>query len=132
MFDAQAAERGGRGEQIPSAGPQMSRFSDFDGAARLLKVLSHPVRLKIVCGLMGEPANLTRISRDLEVPISTLAQHLGLLRGSGVVEGRRNGVEVTFRIADRRVPGILSVFCSGSDGAGMPPRWRWRELAKRS
>lgn len=131
LFDAEATECDRRrGDQSPRG--QVRRFKDFDGAARLLKVLSHPVRLKIVCGLLGEPANLTRISRDLDVPISTIAQHLGLLRGSGVLEGRRSGVEVIFHVADQRVPGILNVLCARGHGDRMAPHWRWQELAKRS
>lgn len=106
----------------------MTRTKDFDGAAALLKVLGHPLRLKIVCGLMGEPANLTRIARDLAIPVSTAAQHLAVLRRGGVLEERKNGVEVTFRVADERVPSILRVLCATSGAQGALPSWSWSTL----
>jgi ArsR family transcriptional regulator len=97
-------------------------------AARLLKILGHPLRLKIVCGLLGEPAGLTRIARDLDVPVSTLAQHLAVLRAGGVLEERREGVRVIFKVADRRVPGVLHVLCAPGRGGTRLPRWSWTEL----
>ena len=106
----------------------MKVVKDFGEAARLLKVLGHPLRLKIVCGLLGQPATLSRIARDLAVPISTLAQHLGVLRSGGILEERKEGVEIIFSVSDRRVPGILAVLCDPGKGKARLPRWEWGEL----
>ncbi len=106
----------------------MKRVKDFSEAARFLKVLGHPVRLKIVCGLLGEPATGSRISRDLGVPISTLAQHIHALRTASVLQEEKRGVEVFFRVADRRAPWILKVLCSAEEVRPRLPRWRWQEL----
>lgn len=122
-------ERTNKGEPHRSGrGSEVSRLQDFGAAARLLKILGHPIRLKIVCGLLGEPANLSRIARDLDVPVSTLAQHLAVLRAGGVLEERRESVEVIFRVTDKRVPGILRVLCGGGREESTLPRWSWREL----
>ena len=106
----------------------MSRSRDFEEAASLLKVLGHPIRLKIVCGLLGEPANLTRIARDLAIPVSTAAQHLAVLRRGGVLEESRSGVEINFRVADDRVPAILGALCSPRAASGSLPAWSWSSL----
>lgn len=106
----------------------MKEGKDFGEAARLLKLLGHPLRLKIVCGLLSEPANLSRIARDLRVPISTLAQHLSVLRGGGILEGEKQGLEIVFRVVDDRVPGILRVLCHAGHGVGKLPSWSWQEL----
>ncbi len=106
----------------------MRQAKDFGEAAQLLKVMGHPIRLKIVCGLLGEPANGSRIARDLDVPISTLAQHLRALRAAGVLTEQKRGVEVIFQVADRRVPGILRVLCNPRAMEAKLPRWHWREL----
>ena len=103
---------------------------DFTEASALLKVLGHPLRLKIVCGLMSEPANLSRIARDLELPVSTVAQHLGVLRRGGLLEEERRGVEVLFRVADARIPGILSVLCHPTKKVVQLPRWKWQEMTQ--
>jgi len=106
----------------------MNRLNDFQGSARLLKILGHPVRLKIVCGLLSEPANLSRIARDLRLPVSTLAQHLAILRNGGLLTEQRRGVEVYFHVSDRRVPSVLKALCRPSPTTAGLPRWRWQEL----
>jgi len=107
------------------------RKPEFRSAAGLLKVLGHPVRLKIVCGLLGEPANLTRIAKEMAMPISTLAQHLAVLRRAGVLGEERLGVEVLFHLADERVPAILRTLCSPETAKGELPDWSWKELGRR-
>ena len=106
----------------------MKQGKDFGEAARLLKVLGHPVRLKIVCGLLSEPATGSMISRELSVPVSTLALHLRALRGCGILIEEKRGVEVIFHVADRRVPGILRVLCNPPAVRAKLPRWAWQEL----
>jgi|WetSurMetagenome_2_1015567.scaffolds.fasta_scaffold662348_1 DNA-binding transcriptional ArsR family regulator len=110
----------------------MKPVKNFTESARLLKVLGHPLRLKIVCGLLGEPANLSRIARNLDVPVSTLAQHLGVLRAGGVLDEHKEGVEVIFSVSDRRVPGILGILCDPTTGKAKLPRWDWEELGAKS
>lgn len=117
-----------RRRQILSRWRSDERSQNFGEAAGLLKILGHPLRLKIVCGLLGEPANLSRIARELDVPISTLAQHLRVLRAGGVLEERKESVEVIFSVADYRVPGILHVLCNPGTGKAKLPHWNWQEL----
>lgn len=100
----------------------------FGEASQLLKTLGHPIRLKIVCGLLGEPSNLSRIAKSLGVPISTLAQHLAVLRSNGILEEQRQGVEVIFHVADERVPAILHALCSSDGSHAHLPRWDWKRL----
>ncbi len=106
----------------------MRKAKDFGEAARLLKALGHPLRLKIVCGLLSEPANLSRIAREMSLPISTLAQHLAVLRSGGILEEEKRGLEVTFRVADTRIPGILRVLCRTIQVDEDLPDWTWREM----
>ncbi|HPJ71838.1 MAG TPA: metalloregulator ArsR/SmtB family transcription factor, partial [bacterium] len=46
----------------------------------LLKALGHPVRLKIVDGLMSHSCNVGEIVDGLGLPQSTVSQHLAVLR----------------------------------------------------
>ena len=43
---------------------------------------------------------------------STVSQHLGKLRQAGIIEGERNGLEITYRLKDERVKAILSCLFS--------------------
>lgn len=96
----------------------------FQYAARVLKALSHPLRLELVCGLRGQPCTQTYIAETLSLPQSTIAQHLKVLRSEGLVRARRQGVEVVFSLADPSVVQIMDMMC-GKDGS----RYTWEELA---
>ena len=81
--------------------------------AELLKVIAHPVRLCIVRGLWRSGScNVTHMQCCLEVPQSTVSQHLGKLRQAEIIEGERNGLEITYRLKDERVKAILSCLFS--------------------
>ena len=68
----------------------------FDREAEILKVLGHPVRLKIVAGLMSQSCNVKKIWECLELPQATVSQHLALLKNKGIIVGKRDGVEVFY------------------------------------
>lgn len=66
--------------------------------AEILKALGHPVRLKIVAGLLSETCNVKKIWECLELPQATVSQHLALLKSKGIIEGHRTGVEVFYTV----------------------------------
>ncbi|HKL49241.1 MAG TPA: metalloregulator ArsR/SmtB family transcription factor [Desulfuromonadales bacterium] len=70
----------------------------FEKQAETLKVLGHPIRLKIIAGLMSESCNVKKIWECLELPQATVSQHLALLKNKGIIEGRRDGVEVFYQV----------------------------------
>lgn len=77
--------------------------------AELLKVLAHPVRLCIVRGLWRKGGcNVTYMQCCLDVPQSTVSQHLGKLRQAGIIEGERNGLEITYKLTNERVKAVLA------------------------
>jgi ArsR family transcriptional regulator len=108
----------------------MTRGHDFEEAATLLKTLSHPLRLMMVCGLLREPATLSQMARNLDVPVSTMAQHLAVLRRCGILEERRRGVEVLLWVVDRRVSAVLKALCAPESSRGRLPQWNWRQLGR--
>ncbi|AFV11972.1 transcriptional regulator ArsR family [Thermacetogenium phaeum DSM 12270] len=64
-----------------------------------MKALANPVRLCIVRGLMAqESCNVSHIQSCLEMPQSTISQHLAKLRSVGIIEGRRCGSEVYYSV----------------------------------
>ncbi len=81
----------------------------LESQAELLKVLAHPVRLCIVWGLLHNGCcNVSHMQSCMEVPQSTVSQHLGKLRQAGIIEGERNGLEITYRLKDKRVVKLLN------------------------
>ena len=84
-------------------------LKNMEEKAELLKVIAHPVRLCIVRGLWKNGGcNVTHMQCCLDVPQSTVSQHLGKLRQAGVIEGERNGLEITYKLKDERVKSILA------------------------
>jgi len=82
---------------------------DFEKKAELLKVLAHPVRLCIVKGLMEKGCNVTNMQECLELPQSTVSQHLKILKSGGVIKGTRNGLEINYCIADESVAELVKL-----------------------
>ena len=76
--------------------------------AGLLKALGHPTRLCIIMGLIKDGENNVSFMQEcLDVPQSTLSQHLGKLRALGIIEGVRKGTEVYYRVIDEEAIKII-------------------------
>jgi DNA-binding transcriptional ArsR family regulator len=104
-------------------GNLMDQFSD---AAGILKAMAHPLRLEILCGVRRTPCTQTYMADILNVPQSTIAQHLRVLRAIGLIKSERSGLEVRFSLADDRTIQILQILC----GSGQPEEGHtWEELA---
>lgn len=71
---------------------------DYCSEAEILKVLGHPVRLKIVAGLCSRECNVKHIWECLGLPQATVSQHLALLKNKGIIEGKRDGVKVQYSV----------------------------------
>lgn len=83
-------------------------FEKYKDTAEFLKVLAHPVRLCIVKGLLEKGScNVSHMQWCLELPQSTISQHLQKLRTAGLVKGERNGLEISYSIADDRISKLI-------------------------
>lgn len=86
-----------------------------DEAAALLKVLSNPSRLRLLCALAGEPRCVGELERMLGSRQSYVSGQLALLRDEGLVACSREGRQVRYRLADERVMLLLErlkdVYC---------------------
>jgi ArsR family transcriptional regulator len=77
--------------------------------AKLLKAISHPIRLCVVKGLMDtEGYNVSKMQSCLDIPQSTLSQHLTKLKDLGIIEGERNGVEINYYVKNDEVKKIVN------------------------
>ncbi|HHY25838.1 MAG TPA: winged helix-turn-helix transcriptional regulator [Desulfitobacterium dehalogenans] len=84
-------------------------YAKYNEVAELLKVLAHPVRLCIVSKLLetGE-CNVTSMHTCLNTPQSTISQHLQKLRSAGIVEYRRSGLEIYYKIKNKRIIQLIN------------------------
>ena len=72
----------------------------FEALAGRLKIISHPVRLQIVTGLLDASCCVKDIWGCLGLPQATVSQHLAALRAHGIVRGRREGNSITYEVVD--------------------------------
>lgn len=91
-------------------------YNKYNHAAEILKVLAHPVRLCIVRGLLenGE-CNVSHMQLCLDAPQSTISQHLQKLRTAGIIQGRRNGLEIYYHISNEKIAELLSALSKLSE-----------------
>ena len=80
----------------------------FNAEAEILKVLGHPIRLKIVAGLCTRECNVKHIWECLGLPQATVSQHLALLKHKGIIEGKREGVEVHYSVINPLAKKLIS------------------------
>jgi len=86
---------------------EFDKMQSYERESEILKVLGHPVRLKIVGGLLSHTCNVKKIWECLELPQATVSQHLALLKNKGIIEGKREGVEVFYQVVSEDAKKIV-------------------------
>ena len=89
--------------------PQNLSIADLARMAKILKLLAHPYRLKIIDLLeSGGDAPVHRLMDRLDLPQAATSSHLQKMRRAGLVECRRQGKEIWYSLGDRRSLTILN------------------------
>jgi len=94
----------------------------IETAARALKAISHPLRLKILCVIGDQETCVQDIVEAVGTSQSNISQHLAILRDKGVLQTRKDANRVFYRIADKRTLQLIAlmreVFCGISAHRG--------------
>lgn len=77
--------------------------------AQLFRALGHPVRIRMLELLSSGERTVGDLQAELNLDSSGTSQHLAALRQHGVLESRRAGTSVYYRIRDPRVSQLLAV-----------------------
>ncbi|WP_286170620.1 metalloregulator ArsR/SmtB family transcription factor [Rhizobium sp. AU243] len=92
---------------------KMRRLSEQDSSlyfrrcSQVLSVLSNAKRLEVVLTLLKGERSVTQLAHQIDLSQSALSQHLAKMREAGVVETRRHGLVVYYRIARLGLSGLL-------------------------
>ncbi len=78
-------------------------------AATLLKALANEDRLLILCNLAAGEKNVTELQEILGLRQPTLSQQLSRLRYEGLVEFRRDGKSIHYRLACDEAAKVIEV-----------------------
>lgn len=87
----------------------------IEQAARALKSISHPLRLKILCVIGDQDICVQEIVEAVGTSQSNISQHLAILRDKEVLLTRKDANRVFYRIGDPRTLQLIAmmreVFC---------------------
>ena len=74
-----------------------------DRMAVVARAFGDPKRLCVLERLAEGERSVSDLSRDVGCQVPNMSQHLAVLRTAGIVESRRVGSTVLYRLADNRV-----------------------------
>jgi ArsR family transcriptional regulator len=86
--------------------------ADFRKGADVFKALSNPNRLLIVDALGKGEHCVADLTKLVGLDISTVSNHLSVLRGVGIVADERRGTQVFYTLKN---PCVLNIFCCLDD-----------------
>lgn len=91
--------------------------TNADAAGQLLKALANPDRLLLLCQLSQGERNVSELEAQLGIQQPTLSQQLAVLRREGLVETRRDGKQIFYRISSPAALAVIEtlyrLFCEG-------------------
>lgn len=79
----------------------------YEARAKVIKALAHPSRLMMIDSLSNGEKCVCELRDLVGSDLSTVSKHLSLMREAGLVEDRRAGQQIFYRL---RVPCILNFF----------------------
>ncbi|MBI2575726.1 winged helix-turn-helix transcriptional regulator [Candidatus Woesearchaeota archaeon] len=71
--------------------------------AELCKVFSNSTRLEILNLLRDKEMSVTRLIKKAGLSQANISQHLSIMKSKGIVESNREGKNVYYRIANRKI-----------------------------
>jgi DNA-binding transcriptional ArsR family regulator len=86
--------------------------ADFRKGADVFKALANPNRLLIVDALGRGEHCVADLTKLVGLDISTVSNHLSVLRGVGIVADERRGTQVFYTLKN---PCVLNIFCCLDD-----------------
>ena len=89
--------------------------SQVEDLAGLLKSMSHPIRLKILCLLQDQELSVSEIRDSVETTGANITQHLNILRNQNIITFRKDANFIYNRISDERIITLIQnmhqIFC---------------------
>ncbi len=97
--------------------PEISLLT-LERAAELFGVLSTPVRLQIIRTLCDGEQNVTHLLAQIEASQPNMSRHLQVLYQAGVLNKRRNGHQIFYRLTDDSRALVCQLICSNFERDG--------------
>jgi len=92
--------------------PALESDEMFELAAEVFRVMSAPMRLKIISCLCAGEKNVSQLLAEIRTTQPNMSQHLSTLYLAGVLGKRRDGVQIFYRIVNDRVVTLCRAVCA--------------------
>lgn len=86
-------------------------------SARLFEAVAHPVRLRILCGLLDGECCVGPMTECLGLPQAFVSRHLAILREAGLVSSVVDGRRRIYRVTHPLVPALIELLQRGTHPA---------------
>jgi rhodanese-related sulfurtransferase len=78
----------------------------YEQFARIGRALASPQRIELIELLEQSEKNVELLSRQAQIPLKNTSAHLRVLRAARIVETRREGKQIIYRLADPQVSAL--------------------------
>ena len=95
----------------PAPGTVTEPDQVFELAAEVFRVMSAPMRLKIISHLCDGERNVSYLLSKIDTTQPNMSQHLSTLYQAGVLGKRRDGVQIYYRIVNDKVVSLCRAVC---------------------
>ena len=79
--------------------------------AERFKLLSEPMRLKLLYALMGGEKSVSELREETGGVQANVSKHLGMLFDAGMIDRRKQGTSAYYRITDETVYELCDLVC---------------------
>ena len=84
----------------------------LENAAETFRVMSAPMRLKIINSLCEEEKNVGQLLDEIDTTQPNMSQHLNTLFKNKILGRRREGVQIYYRIINKPVVALCRALCT--------------------
>ena len=81
----------------------------IEGQAEFLKALAHPTRLRLLYQLVEGERCVCDLMTGTTIEQVSVSQHLAILRNQGIVETRREGTRIIYRLKRHEAEKVLAL-----------------------
>ena len=82
---------------------------DYSYESAIIKVLGHPIRLKLIACLCSEQCNVKHLWECFGLQQATVSLHLAQLKRAGIISGTRVGQEMHYIVINPLAKKIIEI-----------------------
>ncbi|MCI5774300.1 MAG: metalloregulator ArsR/SmtB family transcription factor [Erysipelotrichaceae bacterium] len=78
--------------------------------SKILKVIANPNRLQILCLLQNQASSVSKLHENIpNISMAALSQHLTALKLAGLIDAKKQGLNVIYHLADEKIIKVINV-----------------------